>query len=303
MMKKLRAFVQVVGWVTLGMLALYGALTLFGGRDRVRAAADGAVTVPAQVRAPGAATGAVPAVMNFQGHLKDANGNALNGTYAVTFRIYDDLSAPIAGALWSEQISVTVRDGYCSTLLGQSQPLPSGLFSAADRFLGVTVDPYYEMTPRQRLSSVPYAFFAGYASRLSASDGNPLDAVTVDNDGNVGIGTTAPTATLLVDGDIGWSGDLVGFSVIKYTVQSVNKCTIDAGVPNTVDMTDSATSFCALSRYYVHDVNSMTQDNAAAGCYITVKGGNYVLNARTECIGFIFSENPDVYCDAFCLKW
>lgn len=42
-------------------------------------------------------------------------------------------------------------------------------------------------------------FAAGALSYLSASDGAPSSAVSVDSSGNVGIGTTAPNATLQVD--------------------------------------------------------------------------------------------------------
>lgn len=40
------------------------------------------------------------------------------------------------------------------------------------------------------------------ANSLSASDGDPADAIYVDEEGNVGIGTTTPTVKLAVDGTI-----------------------------------------------------------------------------------------------------
>lgn len=210
--KKFKTFAQVVGFVTIGLLALLGVLGLAKGSSPVLAAVG---LAPA---APQAAT--VPEVMNYQGILKDADGNPLNGTHTMTFRIYDE---PEGGNnLWEEtHADVTVRDGHFNVLLGYSVPLSATLFSSPDRYIGVTVDPHDEMHPRQRFATVPYAFHANRAFGLSAADGDPLDAVTVDDDGNlgntsiagdlgisgkttiggnVGIGTTSPGAPLHVVG-------------------------------------------------------------------------------------------------------
>jgi len=185
--------------MTIGLLAVYGLVAVLGGSDLV-AWASGRAAV---------AAGNVPSVMNYQGHLQDDSGVPLDGTYDITFRIYDSVSAP--AALWTEtHTDVTVREGYFSVLLGYSNPLPDSLFSTPDRYIGVTVAPYDEMTPRQRFASVPYAFHAWQTDRafladrafgLSAPDENPRNAVVVDNDGKVGIGTLNPGSQLHVAGD------------------------------------------------------------------------------------------------------
>ena len=83
---------------------------------------------------------AVPQLFNYQGNLRDPQGNPLSGSYNMTFRIYESVSA--ANALWTEQINgVTVRNGAFNALLGATTPLPATLFSSPDRFIGVTVAP------------------------------------------------------------------------------------------------------------------------------------------------------------------
>jgi hypothetical protein len=176
----------------MGLLAVYGLLVLLQGAP-AWAAGGQAYAAP---QAP--AAGTVPGGTNFQGYLRDDEGNLMSGYYTMTFTIYDD--AVVGTSLWSEQqISVTVRDGYFSVLLGDDplNPFPTDMFTSPDRYIGVTVDPYTEMVPRQRFASVPYAFHADRANGLSAADGDPQDAVTVNDAGNVLI----PQGGMCLDSD------------------------------------------------------------------------------------------------------
>ncbi|MCB0184749.1 MAG: hypothetical protein KDE31_10810, partial [Caldilineaceae bacterium] len=58
--------------------------------------------------------------------------------------------------------------------------------------------PLDEMVPRQRFASAPYAMYADHAAALTAPNGNSDHAVHVDNNGQVGIGTTSPQAQLQI---------------------------------------------------------------------------------------------------------
>lgn len=212
---------------------------------------------------PSEVEGSVPQLINFQGVLKDGSGNPVaDGNYSVTFTIYD---ADVGGNnLWTETQSVTTTDGLFSALLGTLTPIPDTVFKGADRYLGTAVSPDPELSPRQRLISVGYAYrvnsidgalggtvngaidapgmsskirfhfndfsefpdpsayhgmfahahnqgAAYYAhaaqwvrladsahphSSLAASDLSPNPALSVDANGNVGIGTASPAAKL-----------------------------------------------------------------------------------------------------------
>jgi hypothetical protein len=142
----------------------------------------------------------VPGLLNYQGYLTDDSGSPLDGTYAIKFAIYD---APTDGAeLWSEtQMAVEVNEGRLSVKLGESTLISSTLFATyPDTFIGVTVGSDPEMTPRQRIHSVPYA--------MHASDGVPAGTV-IQYYPPLGSGDPCPAGYVLADGTNG-TPDLSG---------------------------------------------------------------------------------------------
>jgi hypothetical protein len=108
---------------------------------------------------------AVPTNMNYQGKLTDKDGNPLSGTYNMTFYLFTLLSG--GSALWSENhTDVAVTDGIYNVILGSINPLATGLFIGNDRvFLEVEIDGE-TFSPRQQLTSVPYALRARVADAV-----------------------------------------------------------------------------------------------------------------------------------------
>jgi hypothetical protein len=106
----------------------------------------------------------LPLQIGFQGRLTDpATGAPLDGAYAVEFRLYD---APSGGtALYDETQTLTVTNGRFATRLGRDAYLSPDLFAGASAYLGVTVPPDAEMTPRQQLVMNAYAFTAAQLIR------------------------------------------------------------------------------------------------------------------------------------------
>jgi hypothetical protein len=196
----LQSITKKVSISLIGLLALYGALSIFANADHAFGApwASGQAAPLLQPSVEGVT---VPPFLNFQGSLRDPAGNLLSGQHRIVFRIYNRADAPEGEALWSEEHpSVTVRDGYFNVLLGDKTPLPPSFFVGPDLFIGIAVDTFEEMTPRQRFASAPYAMYADHASSLTARNGKPGSAVYVDDVGRVGVGTEGPTATLHISG-------------------------------------------------------------------------------------------------------
>ncbi|MFH1775945.1 MAG: hypothetical protein ABH952_00050, partial [Candidatus Omnitrophota bacterium] len=107
---------------------------------------------------------AVPHLINYQGRLTDTSNAPLNGSYSITFRIFD---AETAGTmLWEEtQASVVVQKGIFSVLLGSVTNL--GLAFDIPYFLEIKVGTEV-MSPRQRITSAGYAIRAETAENANA---------------------------------------------------------------------------------------------------------------------------------------
>ena len=125
----------------------------------------------------------VPAVISYQGLLTDSAGGAVTGSKSMIFSVYDEAGA--IEPLWSETQVVDVSDGLFDVFLGDVTPLPDTIFDGSLLYLGVKVDADDEMTPRQRMGSVPYAFMSGAAACLKSAEGEVCDGADNDCDGGI----------------------------------------------------------------------------------------------------------------------
>lgn len=129
-----------------------------------------------QVQAQGAAPmpqqnlpAAVPLLdqIPIQGRLTDANGIPLNGTYTVTFYVYD---AAVGGNLLCGNLdaSVDVTNGLFNSTLDLCDLVDA--FEGDQMYLGVQVGADPEMTPRQPIQGVPYAYTVKPGAVIKGAD-------------------------------------------------------------------------------------------------------------------------------------
>lgn len=175
------------------------------------------------------AWGDAPNLLNYQGKLTDPSGSPKNGTFSMTFAVYDAASGGNQlpnGTPWSETQNVTVTNGVFNVLLGSATALPSDMFTGGPsdasgplRFWQVTVSGE-ALTPRSRIASAAYARNTGYAPGGTHVTGSTGVGISIsgtntfsDDNGLITLTLSAPARVLL-----SFTGNL-GFSS---TVQSYN---------------------------------------------------------------------------------
>ncbi|MCX6879882.1 MAG: tail fiber protein [Verrucomicrobia bacterium] len=136
--------------------------------------------------------GDVPRVMTFQGKLTDPQGHVLDGSYKLTFRIYNQETG--GGVLWQEvHNSTPVTKGIFAVPLGVATPLNLPFDTAY--WVSIEVGTDGEMSPRQRLTSAPYAIRAGQATQAdTATHATTADSLTTP--------MVMPTGTILPFGGV-----------------------------------------------------------------------------------------------------
>lgn len=144
---------------------------------------------------------AAPQKVNYQGILKDSNGDPVTTCVSMTFSIYD---AAVGGAmLWQEtHTNVCPDEGGFNVILGNGDvpvALSDDIFNASERWLGVTVGADPEMSPRTQMVTAPYSQRVSTVDRASA--GIISGALEIETESAKD--WDAADASLLVRGDFG----------------------------------------------------------------------------------------------------
>ena len=158
---------RVESFLMVAVLLAVNFFTLLWLQGRPFAAAW-ASALGAPAAAPQAVT--IPSTFSYQGTLRDASGNLLNGPVNLTLKLYAVVTG--GNALHTESFAnVNVRNGVFSVVVGDNTPLAPTVFDNAPLYLGISVNSDAEMLPRQRLHPVPWAMQSSTA----------LTAVTANN--------------------------------------------------------------------------------------------------------------------------
>lgn len=184
-----------------------------------------------------AQTPTVPPFLSYQGKVTDATGAAIGSPTPVNkrirFRIWKDATnSTLSDLVYSEEQVATIAVGEFSVLIGQGTGVTTGngviagesakgkptvtidapgVFGGAPneaRYLGISIEDnsgnFTEISPRQQLVTAAYAFRAKYAEAVGY---NGTNTMSVDSNGNMGIGATpSGNAKLDVAGAVTVSG-------------------------------------------------------------------------------------------------
>lgn len=201
---------------------------------------------------PGAWAAGVPQLINYQGTLTNAAGSPVpDGSYQVRFAIYNVATGgtPLWQETWSATTTpITTSKGNFSVMLGSLVAIPATFFSVYPvTYLGVTVGADAEMTPRQRIASVAYAFHAG--------DGVPKGGIIMWS----GAVTQIPTGWALCNG-------------LNGTPDLRDKFIVGAGGAYTTGSTGGTASISIAA--HAHPVTAESPNTNSAGSHQHSFGGN-----------------------------
>ncbi len=187
----------------------------------VTAAGEGYTTAPAVTITDSTGSGATASANISQGKVTSITVNNAGSGYSSSPVV--TIAAPpptfVYGTFWSNDgtstggsqptssVTVPVQQGLFTVFLGNTnlanmQPLPPEVFLQPDAWLRIWFSDgasgFVQLTPDQRLGSTPYAMTA---AQLAGPAG--VNALQVDTNGNVGIGTSNPSTRLSVaNGDV-----------------------------------------------------------------------------------------------------
>ncbi len=150
------------------------------------------------IAAMSAAAQAQSTAFTYQGQLKNGAATA-TGLHDFRFKLFDAASGGTQVGTTQCVDNVSVTNGlFVATIdFGQQFAAPAARFLEIE----VRVDTglncanstgYTLLAQRQSLTAAPLANHAKSAFALDAADGSPANALIVDNNGNIGIGTTTP---------------------------------------------------------------------------------------------------------------
>lgn len=145
----------------------------------------------------------------YQGYLSDG-GKPAEGKYDFQFTLYDASSSGNQVGSILTRSNVQVSAGLFSVSLSFGS-----VFNGKRLWLQVAVKPvgstgYTILTPRQEILPSPYALYTNRAGSLSAADGDPADAVTVNNDGYMRVKNMSPVRIIRYEN----KGDNVDFATV-----------------------------------------------------------------------------------------
>ena len=198
----------------------------------------------------------VSPLLQYQGRLTDpGTGDPVpDGTYQMTFRLWNDAAA--GTALWTETKDVAVTGGLFSTALGDTTTLNASIFSGQALWLGIQVRSDPEAAPRQQILPVAYAFSLVPGAVIESSAG---PALTVRDPG----GATA----LVVEGDLEVTDRLLGGTHV-HSGGDINTGTVaDARIASTLARDSEIMSTVLASDGPGSGVNADYLDNYTSGSF------------------------------------
>jgi len=255
------------------------------------------------------ANAAVPRLINYQARLTDKQGQPLEGRHSITFRIYDvenggsHLWEEIRGGDGDEENKIDINKGIVSVMLGDKTSLD--LPFDEKYYLEIIVDGEV-MSPRQRITSVGYAFKAESANTaVEAINASTVAGYSVSGAATAGKIPVMNTKGYLPEGSVNTTALKTAIGTVSYTgifgIVGANR-TLPGGIygfyPQIKNGDGGTNSFTYINGLYGYNIgisstsyvtniflgpsHETAQTQYARQCYITASGIDYWLFVLTD---------------------
>jgi len=177
---------------------------------------------PEMMRQTRVATNAATTAIPVQGQLTDSAGQPINGNKRITFALYKEASGGQA-LCEAAQANVPVSSGFFNTTFELSETVCNGLYptlvlNSLQLYLGIKVEANAEMTPRQKLLPVPYAFSVMAGANIDGTMDGSYSLFVVNHGREVTISNTKKIPQAI----FGWSSPTSGEAYGLYGFSSSN---------------------------------------------------------------------------------
>ncbi len=238
----------------------------------------------------GAVSSAPPRILSFQGKLTDSQSQPITASTNILFSMYDLETATVA--LWQETDSITPdSEGRFSIMLGKSTPIPDTLFSENSLlFLGIKVGSSQELSPRQQLTTVP---FASNSETLQGME--PITNTTkvsnvvlaLDSSGNLSIAGSKGHTFQTIGGQFVLSGSILSLTTIPGSNSRVEIVPdgmgkIDLSKPIQNSSNNNNLSAAAGSVEFDDTVAILATSSAQSALYINQNSTGPLISASTS---------------------
>jgi hypothetical protein len=205
-----------------------------------------------------------------QGRLTDAGGNPINGAKSITFTLYTGAGTVVC----QDNHSVTVVNGLFDAFMDSCT---AANINGQQLYLGIRLaGEAAEMTPRQPIRPVPYAFSLVPGAEIGGTGAGDGSLYLKDDTGVTVIGLTAAGA--LVDvGGLGNAGDIYVRNITDTATFAVNGNTGDVrqslaadGLVKAAVYATCSDTVSSIERSFNNVAGTITIDNGAASGRCTI---------------------------------